>query len=100
LMRWAFLFLQLTPTKYLNTEESRTPWNKFTTVQSLYIRGKLSYKTEFKIADRFFFFFCKPFTCCFYPIVVWVLAVCHQGLFMKCTVKGNKNKGHIMQVIA
>jgi hypothetical protein len=29
-------------------EETRTPWNKFTTVQSLYIKGKLSYKTEFK----------------------------------------------------
>jgi hypothetical protein len=43
-----FIGRQLTPTIYLNTEESRTPWNKFTTVQSPYIRGKLSYKTEFK----------------------------------------------------
>ena len=43
-----FIGSQFTPTKYLNTEESRTPWNKFTTVQSPYIRGKLSYKTEFK----------------------------------------------------
>jgi hypothetical protein len=41
-----FIGRQLTPTKYLNTEESRTPWNKFTTVQSPYIRGKLSYKTR------------------------------------------------------
>jgi hypothetical protein len=30
-----FIGRQLTPTIYLNTEESRTPWNKFTTVQSL-----------------------------------------------------------------
>jgi len=38
-----------TQTKYLiDTEETRTPWNKFTTVRSPYIRGKLSYKTEFK----------------------------------------------------
>ena len=43
-----FIGRQLTPTKYLNTEETRTPWNKFTTVQSPYIKGKLSYKTEFK----------------------------------------------------
>ena len=43
-----FIGRQLTPTKYLNTEETRTPWNTFTTVQSPYIRGKLSYKTEFK----------------------------------------------------
>ena len=43
-----FIGRQLTPTKYLNTEETRTPWNTFTTVQSSYISGKLSYKTEFK----------------------------------------------------
>ena len=30
------------------TEETRTPWNTCTTVRSPYIRGKLSYKTEFK----------------------------------------------------
>ena len=39
---------QLTPTKYLDTEEPRTPWNKCTAVRSPYIRGKLTYKTEFK----------------------------------------------------
>jgi hypothetical protein len=44
-----FIDRQLTPTKYLiDTEETRTPWNKCTTVRSPYIRGKLSYKTEFK----------------------------------------------------
>ena len=43
-----FIDRQLTPTKYLNTEESRTPWNKCTAVRSPYIRGKLTYKTEFK----------------------------------------------------
>jgi hypothetical protein len=43
-----FIGRQLTPTKYLNTEESRTPWNKCTAVRSPYIRGKLTYKTEFK----------------------------------------------------
>jgi hypothetical protein len=46
--RGNFIGRQLTPTKYLNTEETRTLWNKFTTVQSPYIRGKLSYKTELK----------------------------------------------------
>jgi hypothetical protein len=39
---------QLTPTKYLATEEPRTTWNKCTAVRSPYIRGKLTYKTEFK----------------------------------------------------
>ena len=39
---------QLTPAKYLDTEESRIPWNKYTAVRSPYIRGKLTYKTEFK----------------------------------------------------
>jgi hypothetical protein len=44
-----FIGRQLTPTKYLiDTEETRTPWNTCTTVRSPYIRGKLSYKTEFK----------------------------------------------------
>ena len=44
-----FIGRQLTPTKYLiATEENRTPWNTCTTVRSPYIRGKLSYKTEFK----------------------------------------------------
>ena len=43
-----FIGRQLTPTKYLDTEESRTPWNKCTAVRSPYIRGKLTYKTEFK----------------------------------------------------
>ena len=44
-----FIGRQLTPTKYLiDTEETRTLWNKCTTVRSPYIRGKLSYKTEFK----------------------------------------------------
>ena len=46
--RSSFSGRQLTPTNYLDTEESRTPWNKCTAVQSLYIRGKLTYKTEFK----------------------------------------------------
>jgi hypothetical protein len=26
--------------------------------------------------------FCKPFACCFHPVVVWVLVVCHHGLFL------------------
>ena len=43
-----FIGRQLTPTKYLDTEEHRTPWNKCTAVRSPYIRGKLTYKTEFK----------------------------------------------------
>jgi hypothetical protein len=43
-----FIGRQLTPTKYLDTEEPRTPWNKCTAVRSPYIRGKLTYKTEFK----------------------------------------------------
>jgi hypothetical protein len=43
-----FIGRQLTPTKYLDTEEPQTPWNKFTAVRSPYIRGKLAYKTEFK----------------------------------------------------
>ena len=30
------------------SEEPRTPWNKGTAVRSPYIRGKLTYKTEFK----------------------------------------------------
>jgi hypothetical protein len=36
---------QLTPTKYLDTEEPLTPWNKCTAVRSPYIRGQLTYKT-------------------------------------------------------
>ena len=44
-----FIGRQLTPTKYLiDTEETRTPWNTCSTLRSPYIRGKLSYKTEFK----------------------------------------------------
>ena len=43
-----FIGRQLTPTKYLDTEESRTPWNKCTGVRSPYIRGKVTYKTEFE----------------------------------------------------
>ena len=43
-----FIGRQLTPTKYLDTEEPRTPWNKCTAVRSPYIRCKLTYKTEFK----------------------------------------------------
>jgi hypothetical protein len=39
---------QLTPTKYLNTEESQKPWRKCTSVRSSYMRGKICYKTEFK----------------------------------------------------
>jgi len=39
---------QLTPTKYLDTEESQKPWRKCISVRSPYIRGKLCYKTEFK----------------------------------------------------
>jgi hypothetical protein len=46
--RSTFIGRQLTPTNYLDTEESRIPWNKGTAVRSLYIRGKLTYKTEFK----------------------------------------------------
>ena len=38
-----FIDRQLTPTKHLNTEESRTPWNKCTAVRSPYNRGKLTY---------------------------------------------------------
>jgi hypothetical protein len=26
--------------------------------------------------------FCKPFACCFQPVVVWVSVVFHQGLFL------------------
>ena len=43
-----FIGRQLTPTKYLDTEESRTPWNKCTAVRSTYIRGKITFKTEFQ----------------------------------------------------
>ena len=43
-----FIGRQLTPTKYLDTEEPLTSWNKCTAVRSPYIRGKLTYKTEFK----------------------------------------------------
>jgi hypothetical protein len=39
---------QLTPTKYLNTEESRKPCRKCTSVRSPYMRGKICYKTEFE----------------------------------------------------
>jgi hypothetical protein len=39
---------QLTPTKYLDTEDTRKPWKQCTAVRSPYIRGKLSYMTEFK----------------------------------------------------
>jgi hypothetical protein len=39
---------QLTPTKYLNTEESQKPRRKCTSVRSSYMRGKICYKTEFK----------------------------------------------------
>jgi hypothetical protein len=39
---------QLTPTKYLNTEESQKPWRKCTFVRSPYMRGKICYKTEFE----------------------------------------------------
>jgi hypothetical protein len=46
--RSTFIGRQLTPAKYLDTEESRIPWNKCTAVRSPYIRGKLTYKTEFK----------------------------------------------------
>jgi hypothetical protein len=46
--RSTFTGRQLTPTKYLDTEESRKPWKKCTAVRSPYIRGKLSYMTEFK----------------------------------------------------
>ena len=50
-----FIGSQLTPTKYLiDTEETRTPWNKCTTVRSPYIRGKLTYKTEFKDGSESF----------------------------------------------
>jgi hypothetical protein len=41
--RSTFTGRQLTPTKYLDTEESRKPWNKCTAVRSPYIRGKLTY---------------------------------------------------------
>ena len=43
-----FIGRQLTPTQYIDREESRTPWNKCTAVRSPYIRGKLTYKTEFE----------------------------------------------------
>jgi hypothetical protein len=43
-----FIDRQLTPAKYLDTEEPRTPWNTCTAVRSPYIRGQLTYKTEFK----------------------------------------------------
>ena len=39
---------QVTPTKYLDTEKSRKTWEKCTAVRSSYIRGKLTYMTEFK----------------------------------------------------
>jgi hypothetical protein len=39
---------QLTPTKYLDTEESQKPWRKCTSVRSPYMRGKICYKKEFK----------------------------------------------------
>jgi hypothetical protein len=46
-----FIGRQLTPTKYLDKEESRTPWNKCTAVRSPYIRGKLTYMTEFNVGS-------------------------------------------------
>jgi hypothetical protein len=36
-----FIDRQLTPTKYLDTEEPRTPWNKCTAVRSLLVCGEL-----------------------------------------------------------
>ena len=39
---------QLTPTKYLNAEESQKPWRKCTSVRSPYMRGKICHKTEFE----------------------------------------------------
>jgi hypothetical protein len=50
-----FIGRQLTPTKYLNTEESRTPWNKFTTAQSPYI------------CEQIFLFFLQAFRLLFLP---------------------------------
>ena len=39
---------QITPTKYLDIEDSQKPWKKCTAVRSPYIRCKLTYKTELK----------------------------------------------------
>jgi hypothetical protein len=39
-----------------------------------------------RYCGQIFTFFCKPFACCFYAVVVWVLAVCHQGLFLWCNL--------------
>ena len=48
LPRSNFIGRQSTSTKYLDTEESRTPQNRCTAVRSPYIRGKLTYKTEYE----------------------------------------------------
>jgi hypothetical protein len=44
----------LTPTKYLNAEESQKPWRKCASVRSPYMRGQICYRTQFEDGSEAF----------------------------------------------